>query len=341
MNGPSDDSVLVLSQDYELFFQESGTVERCLLEPSRELLKFAAKRGIKLTFFVDVGMLRAFSRHSKKSSQFARDLADVRENLKAIADAGHEIGLHVHPHWEDTRWVDGRWDFSNTRYQLRDFSDSEIGEMFRSYFYLLQDITDKPIASYRAGGFCIEPFSRIKALLSELRIDVESSVVPGARLVDADKGFDFSSAPDKSWWFFDESPTSPQAAGTFMEIPITPNTVSRFFYWGRLLERVGPARLSENFGDGVSKAIGPKEILRRLMGGSRTSELSIDDAKAAYLERLAGDGASRKVWHLMGHPKLLSLRSLAALDAFIEKTGIRQYLSVSGLARRVRAGQAA
>ena len=327
--------MLVLSQDYELFFQKSGTVEKCLIEPCAELASFAGRRGIPITFFVDTGMLRAMDRFAGKSKRLARDVATIRDNLRQLAAAGHELALHVHPHWEDTRWVDGRWDFSSTRYQLRDFSDAEIADIFRSNFALLQELSPKPVVSYRAGGFCIEPFTRIADLFSELGIVVESSVVPGARLVDPEKGFDFSMLVDEPWWRFEKSPALPADNGKFIELPVTPNTVSLFFYWGRLIDRLGPSRRSENYGDGVSKAIGRKEILRRLLGGSRTSELSIDDAKAEYLVPLAASSPPRPIWHLMGHPKLLSQRSLAALDGFVAKTGVRRYRSVSSVAREI------
>lgn len=323
---------LVLSQDYELFFQRSGSVEKCMLEPTAALLEFAETRRITLTFFVDAGMLRCFDRYAAKSARVARDAQAVRDNLRQVARAGHEIALHIHPHWEDTRLVDGHWDFTATRYQLGEFSDAEAAEVFREYFRLLQELTPAPITAYRAGGFCIEPFSRIAAVMQALGVDVESSVVPGARLIDPVKGFDFSSAPDRYAWQFNASPSLPEAGGAFTEIPVTPNTVSRFFYWGRLLDRLGGQQRGEHFGDGVSKAIGRQEILRRLSGGSRTSELSVDDAKAGYLEACARADPGRSVWHVMGHPKLLSRRALSALDRFVDAAGIGRFRSVSGLA---------
>ena len=336
----SDGTNLVLSQDYELFFQESGSVEKCMIEPANALLEFASRRRLHLTFFVDVGMLRCFDRFAGENRQIARDAVSVRDNLRAIARAGHEVALHVHPHWEDTRLVDGRWDFSQTRYQFRQFSADEIDYVFRSYFALLQDVAEQPIVSYRAGGFCVEPFAAISGVLQDLGVDVESSVVPGAKLIDPDKGFDFSQAPDRSGWCFDKSPSVPAEGGAFVEVPVTPNTVSPFFYWGRLINRLGPKKHAQHFGDGLSKAIGRREILRRLMGGSRTSELSVDDAKAPYLLPIARRSPQRTTWHVMGHPKLLSRRSLDIFDSFAEEVGACRYLTVAGLAKSIRANSA-
>ena len=323
------DSRLILSTDYELFFHRSGSVQKCVLEPGERLLEFTARHGMKMTFFVDAGMLRRFDRHASDNRALADDARAVREQLRRISAAGHEIGLHVHPHWEDTRLVDGHWDFSDTRYRLDRFGDDEVADIFESYFDLLQALSDAPVVSYRAGGFCIEPFSRIAPHLERLGVTIDSSIVPGARLNDAAKGFDFSRIAEKSHWRFDDSPSRPAAGGRFTEVAITPLRVGRFFFWGRLIDRLSGGQRGEQYGDGLSKALGKPEVLRRLAGQSRVSELSMDDAKAPLLEHALAAAPARRTWHVMGHPKLLSERSLEHLAAFVDKAGIERTLSVA------------
>ncbi len=49
---------IFLTYDYELFFgEESGSVDKCMIEPTNELLKIAKEFNIKMTFFVDIGYL--------------------------------------------------------------------------------------------------------------------------------------------------------------------------------------------------------------------------------------------------------------------------------------------
>ena len=49
---------IFLTYDYELFFGEStGSVDKCMIEPTNQLLKIAKEFNIKMTFFVDVGYL--------------------------------------------------------------------------------------------------------------------------------------------------------------------------------------------------------------------------------------------------------------------------------------------
>lgn len=335
----TESPILVLSQDYELFFQVSGTIEKCLFEPCDALLKFAGVHGVKFTFFVDAGMLMAMQRHAPSEPAMARMLSKVRRHIESLAAAGHEIALHVHPHWEDTRWINDQWVFSGTRYQLREFQGDDVARIFKEYSECLATLSGERPASYRAGGFCVEPFSALAPVLAEIGIFVDSSVVPGATLGDPDKGFNFGNSPDRDWWRFDASPMQATTDGRFLEIPITPQKLPAFYYWGRLAERLTGNIVSQKFGDGTSKAIGRAEILRRLVGRSRIAELSIDDPKALHLMADRNLKTERGMWHLMGHPKLLSPRSLRILAQFMLETDISRSETIGAVAKMIHSGE--
>lgn len=331
-----DFPVLVVSQDYELFFQRSGSIEKCLIEPCDVLLKFAEKSGVRITFFVDAGMLCRMQELASAHPALGKDLSRVRQHIESLSAAGHEIGLHIHPHWEETGWRDGAWDFADTRYQLNEFSNDEVGDIVLRYTGALNELCDGSVRTYRAGGFCVEPFTRYGDLLKQAGITIDSSVVPGALLKDDDKGFDFSHAPDSGWWTFSDSPLNPCPNGQFLEIPITPQVLPFRHYWGRALDRALRRQPAAVLGDGVSKALGKREIARRLAGAGRTSELSMDAPKARQLNSMRTWRQHRDVWHVMGHPKLLGRPSLAALEEFILSKGIRRFESVWGMACAIR-----
>jgi hypothetical protein len=175
--------------------------------------------------------------------------------------------------------------------------------------------------------------------LLENGVTVDSSVVPGAVLKDVSKGFNFSKVADKSWWYFGESPLVPEASGQFIEIPITPVVLPVSHYWGRAIDRVRGRQPPGVIGDGSSKAIGKREIFRRLAGAGRVSELSIDVAKAGRLQSNRVLRQNRNIWQAMGHPKLLGKSSLEALRKFIDRKNIRRFDTLSGLAAAIRAGE--
>ncbi len=260
---PAESPILILSQDYELFFQKSGTVEKCLFEPCDALLKFAASHGVRFTFFVDAGMLLAMQRHADSEPKLAQMLSKVQRHIASLASAGHEIALHVHPHWEDTRWINDQWVFAGTRYQLREFQGDEVVRIFREYSECLAGLSGRRPSSYRAGGFCVEPFSVLAPALTDVGIFTDSSVVPGATLRDPDKGFDFGGSPDRDWWRFESSPAQATTDGCFLEIPITPQQLPVFYYWGRLAERLaGKARnVAFEQGSGEERALSVRRDL--------------------------------------------------------------------------------
>jgi len=329
---------LLVSQDYELFFRQSGSVEKCLIEPTDILRDFARTVGMRITFFVDAGMLCRMQDLAHGNLPLEKDLSRIKQHIESLHSDGHEIGLHVHPHWEDTKWTDGAWDFSGSRYQLRDFSSDEISDIVARYSMALKELCDGEVSSYRAGGFCVEPFEVLGKVLQENGITVDSSIVPGARLDDDDKGFDFRRVPQKSWWYFEDSPTMPTSNGSFLEIPITAMVLPFHHYWGRAFERVLKRRPVGVIGDGSSKAIGKKEIIRRLVGAGRVSELSLDAPKAGQLNSPRVLRQNRNIWKVMGPPKLLGKSSIEALRKFIDRKEIQRYDSLAGIAAAIRAG---
>jgi hypothetical protein len=333
----ADLPVMVLSQDYELFFGKSGTIEKCLFEPTDKLVAWAKGRNVPITFYVDAGMLVAMEREAKREPSLAKDLSQVKSHVESLAQQGHEIGLHIHPHWEDTGRVSGAWDFARTRYKLDDFRDDEIADIVSRYAGVLNDLCDGDVTSYRAGGFCVEPFGRLRPHLEMVGIDTDSSVVPGLAIEDPEKGVRFRSSLDRPWWYFSASPTQPEEHGAWVEVPITPQVLPFFHYWGRALDRVLKRQPPTVSGDGSSKRIGQREILRRLAGWGRTSELSSDAAKAAQLETGHVSKQMRDVWHIMGHPKLVGDVSITALEKFIDRMEIGHSATVAEVAAAVRA----
>jgi len=332
-----DFPLLILSLDYELFFHRSGSVDNCLIEPTDMMLDFADRHELRLTFFVDAGMLCRMEQLAPGSPELARDLSRIKAHISTFAARGHEVGLHVHPHWEDTRRANGRWDFSGTRYQVRDFSDDEVGDIVTRYTATLNALCDGKVATYRAGGFCFEPFGRLRRPLLDNGIHIDSSIVSGLHIEDPDKGVDFRPAPDRTWWHFEASPLEAEAQGSFLEIPVTATRLPPWHYWGRAVNRVLRRQPSSVSGDGASKPIGRHEIVRRLAGGGRTSELSVDAPKSATLLKAAFRNPKRSVWHAMGHPKLFGRSTLENLEKFIARTGIQRCETLSGVAAAIRA----
>ena len=120
---------LHITFDYELFFGSyTGSIEKCLLEPTERLMTLAEKKNVRFVFFVDAGYLASLYKHSSLEA-CRKDFLSVSAQVKRLQEAGHEIALHVHPHWEDCFHNGKEWIMDTTRYKLSDFTKKEVDEL--------------------------------------------------------------------------------------------------------------------------------------------------------------------------------------------------------------------
>lgn len=92
---------IYITLDYELFFgKHSGSVENCIIKPTEALLKIVNPLKIKFTCFVDVGYLVKLEEQKEKYTQLKKDYQKITAQIKNLANQGHGMELHIHPHWK-------------------------------------------------------------------------------------------------------------------------------------------------------------------------------------------------------------------------------------------------
>lgn len=312
---------ILLTFDYELFFgARTGSAQRCLVEPSDALLDLARARKVPLVFFVDAAYIAALDRERKAHRAVQDDYDSVCRQVERIARAGHEVQLHIHPHWEDCRWVDDAWHMDTRRYRLHDFTDPEIAALVQSYVTLLRTVAGAEHAYvYRAGGWMIQPFDRLRSSLLDAGVRMDSTVFHGGRETGVERAFDFCSAPRYGHWRFDRDPCTPDPDGHFVEIPTASLSVGPIFYWRLALHRKFGGARAKSFGDGSPIEPGRGDMLRKLLHATHTV-VSMDGYKSALLEQAYRQYAAARAdeFVAIGHPKSMSPFSLQRLDAFLD-----------------------
>lgn len=324
---------ILLSLDYELFFgPRTGTVEHCLIIPTRELAKTAEHHGARLSLFVDALYLQRLTEEARRFPCLQQDLDAIHRQLVSLKDAGHDIQLHLHPHWLDSTFDGDRWHVVPTRYKLHDFTPEAITAMTGAAKGLLQRLTDGPVFAFRAGGWCMQPFAPIAPALLAHDIWLDSTVFAGGVSDDQDRWFDFSSAPVKDDWRFSDDPNREDRQGPFVEIPISAMRVTPPLFWRMVINRkVLPQAGHRPFGDGAPMVWGNSYFFRRLTS-STISVASMDGFKAGLLTRAYREErrtSGKRLFHAMGHPKALTPSALARLDDFL--TGLGDFTSVTFL----------
>ncbi len=311
-------SKLLISLDYELFFgNEVGTVDNCLLLPTNALIDIANQHKVSVVLFVDAGYLVKLRAESASHPSLGLEFDRIAEQLKIFKAQGHDIQLHIHPHWEDTTYDGKRWHIDTARYKLHDFSANEINDIVSRYKSVLDDIVDGVFA-FRAGGWCIQPFDSIADALYDNGVWLDSTVYSKGLSEDSQRWFDFTEAPNKSMWCFQDEPSKELESGRFLEVPISACRMSPLFFWRMaLIKKMGGA-LHKAFGDGQSMSYGAGYYFDRLLKPT-SGVVSVDGLKSAFLKKAYSQHVKNKgeVFNIMGHPKALSPYSLEQFDAFL------------------------
>jgi hypothetical protein len=316
----------LLTLDYEIFFgPAAGTVERCVIEPTEALLATAARHGARLVFFVDAGFILRLRAEMPKSARLRSEHAAVCRQLEAIAAAGHEVQLHIHPHWEDSHWTGAGWQMDVTRFALQSFPPAAIDDIVRRYCGALREIAGPGAArAYRAGGWVIQPFAPLRGALLANGVTIDSTVFAGGYRGGDVQPYDFRAAPAKSRWRFDADPLVEAPGGAFLEVPIASRRLRPDFFWRLALTKKAGGARHRAFGDGRAIKMEGGDLVEKLLRPS-VSVVSMDGYKASFLAAAAADYRARGMedFVVIGHPKALTPYSLEALDRFLGGTGER------------------
>ncbi len=312
---------IFITLDYEIYFGANhGTVEKCIIYPTEELTRVADKHHIKLVQFVDIGFILKLDEYRKRFPVLDKDYKAIIDQLKKLNKSGHDIQLHIHPHWEDSFYDGGKWIINVERYKLTDFSSHEINEIVSRYKKALEQITGKNIFAYRAGGWCLQPFDKLKDALYQNGIRVDSSVFVNGCYDSEQYKYDFRYAPLKSSWKFTDNPVKENENGIFTEVAISSIYNSPLFYWRLfLLGRLNP-HFHKPLGNGEPIPAPGQRF--KLLTHHTHNTVSIDGYNASLLnralrQRIRMNKGNEMV--IIGHPKSLTRYGIKTLDAFIAK----------------------
>ena len=309
---------IFLSLDYELFLQDPGVnIRASLIAPTKRLNELLEKNSLRAIYFVDAGYMAALNRQKPIYPSLQNDYNIIVEQLKDLNRYGHEIGLHIHPHWEDTIFDGNRWRVKLSRYKLADFNQEEASAIFKHYYTILQEQTHSKIVSYRAGGWCLEPFTHISSAMRQCGVFIDSTVFQDGKKQTATHSFDFRGYPKKDMWRFDAHPSIEDKNGFFLEVPSTSYTLNPIVFWRLLFNSVLKKVRKNDSGFGVKPSI--SEALSKLLFTS-SEAVSIDSVKSNNVlntfKNAEKDG--RLNFCIIGHPKCFTSDTYKNLTQFID-----------------------
>lgn len=294
---------LFITIDYEIFFgKPTDDIHEYLIKPTNRFIQLLNTYNIKCVVFVDAGYLFALKRQKNIFKQLSIAYNDIVTQLQSIELMGHEIGFHIHPHWEDCYFDGIKWQMNLTRYKIADYTKQQAENIFKKYYSNLQSILTHQIVSYRAGGWCLEPFQHIKDIMKQCGLYIDSTVYPNGYSKNVTHQFNFKQYPKKELWRFNNNPKNENADGYFYEIPFTTYFTPPSLYWSVLKNTIVNRFKKNNSGEGVAPNF--KAILKKLF--TKTLQpVSIDTLKCIWLLQTFKQHEKKQsqIFCMIGHPK--------------------------------------
>jgi hypothetical protein len=316
---------ILFTFDYELFLgKRSGSVDNCLIKPTNYLIDIFRKFQIKhAIFFVDTTYLFRLYEISESNTVAKNDWKKIKEQLQELLQSGHYVFPHIHPHWLDAVYLpeQNQWDLSDTRrYRFHNLTPQQRAEVFQKAFQILEKIitSDAPsysIDSYRAGGFCIQPFDDFQPFFQHYGIKNDFSVIPHIKNLSTVQYYDFTNVPPKNIYRFENDVLVENEHGRFTEYSISVIHFSSFRkFLNRILLKYLWKTSNRSIGDGLSAT----SFL--LHAKSEYYEMaSIELLNAITLSSFLNHLQKNNYLHLISHPKMLSLHNIHSFEKFCKK----------------------
>jgi hypothetical protein len=243
----------VFTIDYEIYGNGQGSLTELVLEPAERLISSFEQWRTRFVVFPDVTEIERIDAAGHDPA-----IEAVKEQLKRLYKAGHEIGLHLHPWWASAVMENGRWEFDFSEYNLCTLPSVRMQELLDFAISYLRKILSAPEytpVSFRAGHLLFQPTQPLGRELAARGVRIDSSAFPGGRW--RERGIDYRGAPrTRPFWRFTDDVARPDPAGQLVEVPIHTNLEP---VWKLLTRRrIG----QQTSGPGMAQA--GKRILRRL-----------------------------------------------------------------------------
>jgi hypothetical protein len=327
---------LLLSFDHELSLGGAECYKSNLFNPTNKILKLANKIEVPVTLFTDILCAKMFMVWNEE-----RFVKPFIEQLSFALQSNHDVQLHIHPHWIDSEFKDGKY-IPSRKYKLSDFNEcnwpNNIQGIVKQGIDLLTEIcekhkTDYSCIAYRAGGYNLAPNTEtILSSLYDNGIRIDSSVAKGFYFRSLLSEVNYRKMPKKANWFISKhGPIDREADSGLYEVPIAGRprgTINNFpFLVKRVLYK---RRAYESEGKGIHEAhVSIHDKLKRLFPESvwmlgfdnyTDSVQSLMKIINQYVNAHQEDNTI--ICSTISHPKSMGQYGLSLMERFILK--IRQ-----------------
>ncbi|MEO6306207.1 MAG: hypothetical protein ABIP51_23870, partial [Bacteroidia bacterium] len=324
---------LLITFDYELFLgTKSGTAKNCIIEPTNNILDLLNKYNIKKSiFFVDTVYIMRLAGISSHEESAKEDYGLIFSQLVQILKNGHFIFPHIHPHWLEATYnrASKQWLLKDLdKYRFHNINLEEQDLLFRTSINFIKEIQKSAgifydIDSYRAGGWCIQPFQDFKPFFEKYNIKYDFSVLSNFKLLNEKFYYNFLNFPKEKIYKFDDDIEVANKTGPFTEFSISNIVLSnKEKMKNKLFLKVLYKLNYNNFGDGqaVIKS-GEKSIISDSFIKNNSNNLEMTSIELLTIPKLKlykNFTENNSYIHFITHPKMLNKHNIFCFEKYLK-----------------------
>lgn len=299
---------ILFTFDVEVFFNKCGSTKTLIYDNTSLILQTLNRNEVKGVFYID-----ATHYWYACQKEETRVIYYYEELIRKLLFDGHEIGLHTHPHWLDACGNDISYNFDNLQNYATGTAAKAQQVILKQVIHLFLSLINKidpqyRLITFRAGGYCAQPYENITELFKDTDIYIDSSVVPRMKSKNDPFSFDYSDCQPSEPYRFSNDNTQPDHSGRNLELPVYSYRLSSY---RRIVEKFKRVNTQDYkpFGEGSGLRFS-RSFINRLMPVHKvltTDDSNIDDISWAIQQNKV------ELVTLVNHPKLLSEAGLKNL----------------------------
>ncbi len=324
---------MLFTFDYELFLgDDSGSVLNSMLKPTELILSSLKKLNLKnALFFVDT--LYLYRLQNIETNQTQSDYLSICNQLIQILKNGHFIFPHIHAHWYNANYnkeID-RWSLTDlSLYRFHAANAQQQNHAFEFSMQLIKDIQQKAnifynIDSYRAGGWCIQPFEGFKPYFIKYGIKNDFSVLKNFSANNPYFYYNFKNFPQQTIYNFEDDISTVTKNGLFKEYSITSISFTNYQnFVNKVFFKIAHKLKYTNYGDGKSVERLNNinifdEMLEETSQTTETNEMcSIELLTVVKLKSYKQNLNTKSFIHFISHPKMISKHNIYCFENLMQ-----------------------
>jgi hypothetical protein len=321
---------ILITFDYELFLGiRSGTVDNCIIKPTHQIIDLLDKQNLtKALFFVDTTYLMRLAERKEQAAQ--EDYRKITVQLNMLLKKGHILFPHLHPHWLDATYLSeiNQWELRNIdKYRFHNIDEVTRNKLFDFSISFIKKIQEAaqvfyPISGYRAGGWCLQPFTDFLPLFEKHAISNDFSVLKNFKNVSPMVYYNYINVPRRSIYRFNEAVEKEVFNGPFKEYSISYIQIKNTFT-NRLFLKYLSLRGIRNLGDGISVTKTEEQIIKDIGEGLKDNMTGNYEMVSVELLKMTKMHAYKQLirnntyTHFISHPKMMSPHNIEYFDKLL------------------------